>query len=107
VRQLLRMVKVNGLQYNPNRDPQPYRRTVNEPFRIEAMVAGGGPMRCRLTDQQGAIIVEKTVDAPGTFYHELSFAAPGVRLVTLEVESAGESFAQNLRLDVLDHAWVG
>jgi len=47
------------------------------------------------------------VPAGGTFAHELTFNAPGVHVVTLIAEGAGESFTQDLRLDVLAHAWVG
>jgi hypothetical protein len=37
----------------------------------------------------------------------LSFATPGVRLITLSVESNGQQSSRDLRLDVLEHAWVG
>lgn len=36
---LVKLVKLNGLQYNANRDPQAYRRTVNESFLIQALRA--------------------------------------------------------------------
>lgn len=107
MRKLVKMVKLNGLQYNANRDPQVYRRCANEAFRIQAVLEGGGQVRCRLTDQRGAVIAEQTVAAPGTFTHELSFPTPGVRLVTLSVEAGDQRFAQDLRLDVLDQPWAG
>ena len=53
------------------------------------------------------VLAEGAVRAPGTFTSEVRFATPGIRLVTLVVERGGERFTQDLRLDVLDHAWVG
>jgi hypothetical protein len=41
------------------------------------------------------------------FTHEIAFPSAGVRIVTLAIEGNGEKFAQDLRLDVLEHAWVG
>ena len=104
---LIKMIKINNLQYNSNRDPQVYRRTVNEPFRIQAVLGGSGTARCALRDVQNRVIVEKAVALPGTFVHELSFATPGIRLVTLSVANDGEQCSQDLRLDVMEHAWMG
>ena len=105
--QLIIMIKINSLQYNANRDPQVYRRSVNEAFRIQALLAGDGPARCTLRDAKHQVIAEKAIARPGTFTHELAFATPGVRIITLSVESAGQKFSQDLRLDVMEHAWVG
>lgn len=104
---LIKMIKINNLQYHPNRDPQVYRRVVNETFRIQATLAGRGTARCALRDAKGQVIAEKAIALPGTFTHELSFTAPGIRLVTLSVEGNGQKFSQDLRLDVMEHAWVG
>jgi len=104
---LIKMIKVNGLQYNANRDPQVYRRSVNEPFRIQALLAGTGTARCTLHDAKRQLIAEKAIAVPGSFAHELAFDTPGVRIVTLAVEGAGKKFSQDLRLDVMEHAWVG
>lgn len=101
------MIKLNGLQYNPNRDPQVYRRCIKEPFRIQALLGGSGEARCGLYDAQGGLIAEQTVELPGTYTHELAFDAPGTRIVTLTVETGGQSSSRDLRLDVLEHAWVG
>jgi len=106
-RKLVRQIKLNNLQYNVLRDPAVYRRCVHEPFRIQALLAGTGEARCTLGDQAGKVIVEKRVALPGVFDHEIAFATPGVRVVTLAIEANGGKFAQNLRLDVLEHAWVG
>lgn len=104
---LIKLIKLNNLQYNPNRDPQAYRRCVNEPFRIQALLDGAGEARCTLADQRGQVLDQKTVNLPGTYTHEISFTTPGVRLVTLNIEGNGQRVSQDLRLDVLEHAWVG
>ena len=105
--QLKLMIKLNGLQYNVLRDPQVYRRCVKEPFRIQAVIGGAGTARCILTDAAGGQIAAQTLGLPGTFAHDIAFDTPGTRIVTLKVESAGQSSASDLRLDVLEHAWVG
>lgn len=104
---LVKLIKINGLQYNPNRDPQVYRRCVNELFRIQVLLDGEGEARCTLRDANGQILDEKMIARPGTYTHELSFPAPGAYIVTLTVENAGQRMARDLRLDVLEHAWVG
>jgi hypothetical protein len=104
---LVRLVRINGLQFNANRDPQVYRRAVGEPFRIQALVDSGAGVRCSLRDVGGRILATADVPAGGTFTHELTFNSPGVHVLTLVAERGGESFAQDLRLDVLAHAWVG
>ena len=104
---LVRQVKLNNLQYNALRDPAAYRRCANEPFRIQALLVGKGQARCTLSAQSGEVIAEQRVGLPGTFAHEIAFPSAGVRIVTLAIEGNGEKFAQDLRLDVLEHAWVG
>jgi hypothetical protein len=105
VAKLVRLVRLNGLQYNANRDPQVYRRVVGERFRIEALVAAGA--RCTLRDARGTLLAAADVPAGGSFVHELAFDRPGVHVVTLTAEGNGDSFVQDLRLDVLAHAWIG
>ena len=56
---LVRMVKVNGLQYNANRDPQAYRRAVGEAFRIEALLEGAGEAQCTVSDEHGGVMAEE------------------------------------------------
>ena len=104
---LVKLIKLNNLQYNALRDPAVYRRCANEPFRIQALLAGKGEAHCTLSDQAGKVIVEKHIALPGMFDHEIAFSTPGVRVVTLAIEGNGEKFVQDLRLDVLEHAWVG
>jgi hypothetical protein len=104
---LVRLVKLNNLQFNANRDPQVYRRLPGEKFRIQAFLAGAGSARCTLSDASGAVIATREVAAPAAFDAELSFQAPGQYLVTLDVTRGAERFSQDLRLDVLAHAWIG
>ena len=68
-RNLVRQIKLNNLQYNALRDPAVYRRCANEPFRIQALLAGAGEAKCALSDQAGKVIVEKCVTLPGVFDH--------------------------------------
>lgn len=104
---LVKLVRLNGVQFNANRDPQVYRRAVGEPFRIQALVEAGAAVHCTLQDARGQVIVSAEVPAGGTFSHELKFGAPGVHVVTLVAAHGGQSFTQDLRLDVLAHAWLG
>lgn len=104
---LIKFIKINNLQYNILRDPQAYRRVAGEPFRIQVVIAGSGESMVTLADEKGATLVEGKVRAPGTFSHELAFAKPGVRIVTVTARHADHSEAIDMRLDVMAHAWVG
>ncbi len=104
---LVRMVKLNGVQFNANRDPQAYRRTAGEPFRLEALLDGAGEAQCSVSDERGETLTRASVARPGRYACELSFDQPGVRLVTLRITSGDEQYAQTLRLDLMAHAWVG
>jgi hypothetical protein len=98
---LVRMVKLNGLQYNANRDPQAYRRAAGEAFRLEALLDGAGEAHCIVSDERGGVLAQASVARPGRFCCELRFEQPGSRLVTLRVAGAGSDYAQTLRLDAL------
>lgn len=104
---VVRLTRLNNLQYNPNRDPQAWRRCPGEAFRIQALLAGHGEVRCRLRDAGGALLAERTVTAPGTFTHEVAWDTPGSRLLALELDGPGLAYRQDLRLDVTEHAWIG
>jgi hypothetical protein len=104
---LVQRIKLNNLQFNVNRDPQIYRRCVHQPFRIQAVLAGAGDARCALNDANGRPLAARTVALPGTFTHEIAFDTPGTRIVTLVIENAGTRVSHDLRLDVMEHAWVG
>ncbi len=103
---LVKMVKLNDLQYNRNRDPQSYRRTAGKSFRIDVLLDGAGKARGKV-EVEGRIRCNQSIDLPGRFTCELSFDTPGTRIATLVIEGAGESYRQDLRLDVMAHAWVG
>lgn len=104
---LVKLVKLNNLQFNANRDPQAYRRVSGETFRIQAFLAGAGGAKCALRDASGATIAAREVTPPDSFDVEVAYNEPGQHVVTLEVARGAERFTQNLRLDVLAHAWVG
>ncbi len=104
---LVKLVKINNLEYNANRDPAVYRRCANENFRIQALIDGSGTTQCTLTDVSGKLINQQSLNAPGTYTHEISFATPGVRMVTLNITGQGETVSQDLLLDVMEHAWLG
>jgi len=98
---LVRMVKLNGLQYNANRDPQPYRSAAGEAFRLEALLDGAGQAQCAVSDEHGSTLAEASVARPGRFSCSLEFDRPGSRLVILRVRAGQSEFAQTLRLDTL------
>ena len=98
---LVRMVKLNGLQYNANRDPQAYRRAAGESFRLEALLEGAGEAQCEVRDEKDRVLAGGRTDRPGRFACELRFERPGSHLVTLRVRAGETEFAQTLRLDSL------
>ena len=104
---LVKLVKLNNLQFNANRDPQVYRRVAGESFRIQAFIAGTSSAKCTLRDASGATLAAQDVTPPQPFNVEVSYNEPGQYIVTLEVARGTERFTQDLRLDVLAHAWVG
>ena len=99
---LVRLLTLNGLQYNPNRDPQAYRRAAGETFRIQARLDGEGSARCAVSDESGKVLASQNVSCPGSFTAEMKFESPGSRLVTLRIEGAGETYERTFRLDILE-----
>ena len=104
---LIKLLSLNGLPYNPNRDPQAYRRCVNEDFRVQALLDGEGEARCRVEGAQGRPLAQTTVALPGTFDCKVSFDTPGSRIVFILIEAGDRSAMETLRLDVLERAWIG
>ena len=104
---LVKLIKLNNLEYNTNRDPAVYRRCANENFRVQATLNGTGTAQVSLTDANGKLLNQQSVAAPGTYTHELSFNTPGIRIVTLSISGAGQTVNKDLRLDVMDHVWHG
>jgi hypothetical protein len=96
-------VRLNGLQFNANRDPQVSaggRRAVP----IQALVDAGAGVRCT-ADANGQSSSRRRL--PRHIQPRTEVRAPGVHVVTLVAARDGQSFTQDLRLDVLAHAWVG
>lgn len=102
----VKLIKLNNLQYNPNRDPQFYRRTVGQEFRLQAVLEGAGVAKVRFAAEDETLC-EQNVPLPGTFDCRFSFASPGSRVGTLTVEANGAHEQQYFRLDVEEHAWIG
>ncbi len=105
-RKLVKEVRLNGLPYNTNRDPQFYRRLPGQPFRLQVLLGGEGTAKARF-EVDGEIRCEREVVLPGRFECEVRFDAPGSHVGTLVVEGGGQTHRQELRLDVEAEAWVG
>jgi len=103
---LVELVKLNGLEYNTNRDPQVYRRVPGKPFRFEVTLRGSGSAQARF-QVEGRTAHESTVSLPGRVDFILSFDSPGIRVGELVVEGAGERFQRLIRLDVDERPWAG
>lgn len=102
----IQRIKLNNLQYHPNRDPEFYRRTAGEEFRLQAFIAGTGRAQARL-EADGEPLCESEVSLPGMFDCRFRFDEPGTRVGTLTVVCDGETFHQEIRLDVEEHRWIG
>jgi hypothetical protein len=102
---VIKMIRVNNLQYNPNRDPQVYRRLPNEDFRIEADLQGSGT--AQVTFEADGKTETQSINLPGKFDASVSFDSPASRVGTLTVDINGEVSSSYIRLDVMDHAWIG
>lgn len=103
---LVKQVRLNNLEYNPNRDPGIYRRVPEKPFRIQAVLDGKGEAHATV-EVDGIVRCEQNLRIPGTFNCEIRFDTPGVRVAMLFVRANGETFRQSLRLDVAPHEWIG
>lgn len=103
---LVKLVKLNNLQYNANRDPNVYRRPVNQAFRLQALLGGQGSAKCSFT-VDGESKCDATVNLPGTFECKFSYKTPGSYVGKLSIEGSGETYSQDIRIDVVEHAWIG
>ncbi|MEJ2060938.1 MAG: hypothetical protein P8Y64_10705 [Gammaproteobacteria bacterium] len=103
---LVKMIKLNNLQYNANRDPEVYRRPVNQEFRLQALLNGSGTAKARF-EAEGKVLCEGSVNLPGTFDCKFSYDNAGTRIGVLTIEGNGENFTQDVRIDVTEHAWIG
>ena len=100
------MIKLNNLQYHPNRDPEFYRRTPGKEFRLQAFLGGSGNAQARF-ESDGETLCESGVSLPGAFDCRFRFDSPGTRIGTLTVIRDGETFRREIRLDVNERRWVG
>lgn len=98
---LVRMVRLNGLEFNANRDPQVYRRAAGEDFAVQVWLEGAGEARVALTAADGRVLQDVKAPRGRPCTLRLRFDAPGSRLVTLHVAAGAERFVQDLRLDVM------
>ncbi|MGC9216189.1 hypothetical protein [Acidithiobacillus sp.] len=103
---LIKMVKLNNLQYNANRDPQVYRRVAGHPFRIQAMLEGKGTAKISVICE-GKTMKETSIELPGIFSYEITFKDAGIRIATLTVGVDGQSESRDLMLSTEAHAKVG
>ncbi|HEY5638296.1 MAG TPA: hypothetical protein VIS77_15505 [Burkholderiales bacterium] len=101
---LVRMLRVNGVQYNANRDPQAYRSALGSPFRLQLWLEGSGEARCSVSDADGRLLAGALERRPGRFTCELPAEAPGTRLVTVRATDGAEVWEQAVRLDTLPAA---
>ena len=103
---ILKLVKLNNLQYNPNRDPNVYRRSVNKEFRLQAILDGTGSAKgIFLID--GKPRCESAINLPGTFECKFKFPKAGTHVGELVIEGNGETYHQNIRIDVTEYDWIG
>ncbi len=104
---IIKLIKINNLQYNPLRDPQAYRGVAGAALRLQVATGCTGATRITLADEKGALLAEGQVQGPGTFSHELRWARAGVRIVTVTAQHADRSESRDVRLDIMAHAWIG
>ena len=102
----IKQVKLNQLEYNPNRDPQVYRRVINKSFDLSVRLAGSGSAKVSLI-ADGVTLAESDVSLPGNFAASPSFDSAGTRLGTVTVNKDGESYTTHVRFDVMEHDWIG
>lgn len=103
---LVKLVKLNNLEYNPNRDPNVYRRPINKEFRLQALLDGKGDAQCSFS-LDGKEICQDTVSLPATFECKFSQKSAGSYLGKLSIKGNGETYDQDLRIDVTEHEWIG
>ncbi len=103
---LVKLIKLNNLQYNANRDPAFYRRPVNEEFRLQAMLGGSGEAKARFTVGD-EVLCESTIPLPGHFDCKFSYDTAGTRIGVLTIDGGASQFRETVRIDVLEHAPIG
>ena len=79
---------------------------VNEEFRLQVLLNGTGTATARFV-AEGRTLGEANVNLPGTFDCRFSYDTPGTRVGKLVIEGNDQTFQQDIRIDVTEHAWVG
>ena len=97
---LVRSIRLNDLDYHPNRSPRTYGRPAGAAFRIQAELAGGGTAHVELVDAAGHVLHAASVALPGEYRHELSIGSAGAHRLTLKARATNKHFSQDLHLDV-------
>ena len=62
----VKILRINGMEYNANRDPQIYRRMPKQAFQIQATLSGKGAVNIKF-EAEGKVVAEKSVGLPGKF----------------------------------------
>lgn len=99
-------ISLNNLEYNTNRDPQVYRRSINKPFNLKVKMIGSGSANVSLK-VAGETISKESVSLPGLFEANPSFDSVGTRVGTILVESGNNVFETFIRFDVLEKDYTG
>lgn len=102
----VKTLRINGVEYNPNRDPQFYRRLPKQAFQVQAILAGKGNASVKF-EADGKTVAEKTIPLPGKFECSVAFDTPSTRIGVLTVQVGNDKVQRSIRLDVMDHAWIG
>jgi len=100
----IKLIKLNNLQYNANRDPQVFRRVINKPFRVQVFLEGSGKASVNLTAGD-KVLSEQTLGLPGVFDCNVEFDTAASHLGTINVEINGEVFKEYVRFDVTETTW--
>lgn len=103
---MVKLIKLNNLEYNTNRDPSVYRRAVNKDFRLQALMDGSGTAKGTFY-VDGKAQCEANVTLPGTFECKFKFPKAGTHVGELIIENGTDQFRKNIRIDVMEHDWIG
>lgn len=104
---LVKLVKLNNVQYNRNRDPQFYRVTPNQEFRVQVFLAGEGQAEISFSIEGDEKKKESLERKDAIFEYCFSFDTAGIRLGQIKVSSGNQEYIQDIRLDVVEHEWIG
>ncbi|HQU16048.1 MAG: hypothetical protein B7Z66_01015 [Chromatiales bacterium 21-64-14] len=103
---LVKQIKLNNVQYHLNRDPEFYRRTPDQEFRVQAFLDGSGTVDVQF-EAEDRTLCETRIPLPGMFDCRFRFDTPGTRIGTLTITQGDETRRREIRLDVNEHHWIG